>query len=156
MTIAARLKEYMTMRHVDYAVCAHPRTGCSMDAARAAHIPGERLAKPVILEDDEGYVMAVLPANGRVQVGELSRQLRRRLRLATETELARLFDDCVPGAIPPVGPAYGLQMVMEETLDRQPEIYFEAGNHTELVRLSPAQFMDVMAGVPRAHFMAQH
>ena len=156
MSMAPRLKEYMNNHQVEYEVFTHPRTASSMETVHVAHIPGERLAKPVILEDDEGYVMAVLPANGRVHLGELSRQMHRKLRLANELEVNRLFDDCAPGAIPPVGQAYGIETVLEETLEKQPDIFFEAGDHAALIHLSAGQFMDMMAGVHRGHFIAPH
>jgi Ala-tRNA(Pro) deacylase len=156
MSIAPKLKDFLSSHHVEYEVCKHPRTASSMETVRVAHVPGERLAKPVILEDDSGYLMAVLPASGRVHLGELGRQLHRKLRLANELEVNRLFDDCAPGAIPPVGPAYGVETVMEQSLEAEPEIFFEAGDHTELVHLSLEQFKEMMAGVHRSHFMTGH
>ncbi|MBI3526668.1 MAG: YbaK/EbsC family protein [Betaproteobacteria bacterium] len=156
MSISPKLMEYMHRYHVEYEVFSHPRTASSMETVRVAHIPGERLAKSVILEDDKGYVMAVVPANARVHLGELSKQMHRKLRLAGELEVNRLFDDCAPGAIPPVGPAYGVETIVEETLQTQPDIFIEAGDHTELIHLSLEQFMEMMTGVRHGHFLSHY
>ncbi|HZP94689.1 MAG TPA: YbaK/EbsC family protein [Burkholderiales bacterium] len=156
MTIPARVRNYIVEHHAMFDVFEHPLTMNSAQTAHAVHIPPERLAKSVILEDDDGYLMAVLPANGRVHLGELSRQTGRKLRLATETEIARIFDDCEPGAVPPVGPAYGLQTMIEESLLEQPDVYFEAGDHTEVIHMSAEQFVGLMAGVPHMHFVTSH
>ena len=156
MTIPAKLKDYLMQHHADFDVFQHPHTSSSAQTVRIAHVPAEQFAKSVILEDDEGYLMAVLPAHGRVHIGALSRQLNRRLRLATETEIVRLFDGCDPGAIPAVGRAWGVETLIEDSLMEQPDIYFEAGDHTELIHMTAQQFMELMTGVPHTHFMVRH
>jgi Ala-tRNA(Pro) deacylase len=156
MSISPRLMKYMNSHHVDYDIFSHPRTASSMQTVRVAKIPGERLAKPVILEDEEGYVMAVVPANARVHLGALSKQLHRKLRLAGELEINHLFDDCAPGAIPPVGPAFGIETVVEESLQNQPEIYIEGGNHIDLLHLTQKQFMEILAGSRCGTFLTHH
>jgi Ala-tRNA(Pro) deacylase len=149
MTIAAKLMSYMNDNHIKYEVCMHPLSHSSAETARVAHVPMDRLAKSVVLEDEEGYVMVVLPANRRVHLGEVSRMLRRPLRLANEGEFVRLFDDCAPGAVPPVGRAYGLTTILDESLAEAPEVYFEAGDHLALIHLDPDQFMTLMQGAVR-------
>lgn len=156
MTIPAKVHHYLTEHHAAWDVFEHPRTASSAQTLRVTKLPAERVAKSVVVEDDDGYLVAVLPANGKVHLGELSRQLHRKLRLATEPELARLFDDCEPGAVPAVGQAYGIQTIVEDSLMGQPDIYFEAGDHTGLIHVSAQQFMDLMAGAPRGHFMTHH
>jgi Ala-tRNA(Pro) deacylase len=156
MTIAVRLCGFMTDHHIQYELCSHPYSHSSAETARLAHVPMDRLAKSVVLEDDDGYVIAVLPANRRVHLGELRRLLDRHLHLASEADLVRLFDDCTPGAVPPVGQAYGLPTIMEESLTEAPEVYFEAGDHTALVHLSPDQFLSLMQGAVRTHFVSAH
>ncbi|HXF46274.1 MAG TPA: YbaK/EbsC family protein, partial [Burkholderiaceae bacterium] len=73
MSMSHRLADYLERHHVRYELCAHPHSHTSAQTARLAHIPEHQLAKSVLLEDDEGYVMAVVPADTRVRVGELAR-----------------------------------------------------------------------------------
>lgn len=155
MGIAMTLKDYLSRNGVEYQVLVHPRTGSSPETARVAHVPGDRLAKTVVLEDENGYLVAVVPSTYRVRLGELSRQLQRHLRLASEQEFASLFKDCDLGAIPPIGQAYGLSTVIEEDLVRKPDIYFEAGDHEELIHVTGEQFMRLMAGAEKHHFSVQ-
>src|SRR5258705_11222090 len=102
----------MRRRGVGSAGVAPPASHKISKTAELAHVPGDRLAKSVILEDDDGFVMAVLPSTCHIRLGRLSRELNRRLRLAMENELPKLFGDCELGAIPPVGPAYRGSTVM--------------------------------------------
>ncbi|MBI3938484.1 MAG: YbaK/EbsC family protein [Betaproteobacteria bacterium] len=152
MSIAHTVQNYMVQRGIAYEIVNHPHTLSSMETAAAAHVSGDRVAKAVILEDDDGYVLAVVPSTHHVRINALSAQLQRKLRLATEMELARLFGDCEPGAIPPVGTAYGLPTVIEEDLAQQPEVYFEAGDHEGLIRVRRDDFMRLMTGARQAHF----
>ncbi len=146
MPIANSLRNFMLTEGVKYGVLPHSHTSTSSETAQAAHVPGDRLAKAVLLEDDNGYLLAVLPASHRLELGALHHALHRRLGLATEGEVGALFRDCELGAIPPFGAAYGIDTILDDSLMDQPEVYFEAGDHEELVRLSGEQFCQLLAG----------
>lgn len=152
MSMANTLQEYLQHHHANFALTHHPISHCSMETAAMAHVPGDQLAKSVMFKDDLGYVMAVLPSTCHVAVSALNRKLGRHLRLADEWELEDLFKDCQLGAIPPVGPAYGIRTVIDEALTAASDVYFEAGNHEELVHMSMDGFLDLMADVDRARF----
>ena len=154
--MARNLQDFLAEQQIAYDVIDHPHTGSSMETAEAVHVPGDRLAKGVVLEDDRGYLLAVLPSTRHVSLGELSRQLHRSLRLATEPELKTLFGDCDLGAVPPVGEPYGLAAVVEEDLEAQPEVYMEAGDHEHLVRLTRAEFMRLMSSAVKTHFSSRY
>ncbi len=148
MAIALSLKQYLDQRGAQYQVIPHVRTGTSLASAHAAHVPAELVVKSVILEDGDGYVMAVLPASHRLRLGMLHRVLRRNLGLATEPELAGLFQDCELGAIPPFGTPYGLEVIVDDSLADRPDVYFEAGDHCDLIHMSARQFERLL---PQAH-----
>ncbi|MGA7799279.1 MAG: YbaK/EbsC family protein [Gammaproteobacteria bacterium] len=152
MAIAARLAEYLQRHDIGYDVVAHPHSRSSLETAQRAHVPGNRLAKTVVLEDDEGFLLAVLPASHRLDLGELHRQLNRSLGLATEQELELVFEDCEVGAIPPAGAAYGLEAVVDDSLAEQPDVYVEAGDHERLLHLSAESFAALVEGAQHRHF----
>jgi len=152
MAIASTVRDYMTEHGLRYDVLTHPHSHNSMETAQLAHVPGSCLAKSVILGADEGFVMAVLPSTHHVQLGRLSRQLNTTLRLATEEEVAQLFADCELGAIPPLGAAYGMRTVMDDSLADQQEIYFEAGDHEKLIQMDRDDFLAMMEEASHARF----
>lgn len=153
MAIASKVQDYMNQRGLRYDVLTHPHSHNSMETAQLAHIPGKCLAKTVVLEDeDNGFLMAVLPSTHHVQLGRLSKTLNCKLRLATEDEIARLFEDCELGAIPPVGAAYGMRMIVDDSLADYPEIYFEGGDHEQLIQMSRDDFMAMMERADHMHF----
>jgi len=152
MAIAITLQEYLDKSGIEYDVLQHTHTETSLDTAKATHIPPGQAAKSVILEDEDGYLMAVIPASHHIELGQLSRQLERRLGLATEDELAGLFSDCDLGAIPPIGEAYHMEVVLEDILKKCPDIYFEAGDHTDLVHVRGPAFLQLMQHAHHGHF----
>jgi len=141
MAIAQTVSGYLQSRHVAYDVIAHPYSDSSRKAAEAAHIPPEQLAKAVILHDQQGFLMAVVSGGRNVSLEDLRNKLGRRLSLAPETRLAQVFRDCESGAIPPLGPAYGMETIMDDSLAGQPEVYFESGDHRGLIRVSGEEFL---------------
>lgn len=153
MSIASTVSNYLAEHDVPYDILAHPHTTSSAESAQASHIPTSRLAKTVVLEDGLGYLAVVVPSNRRVDLGELHRLFNRDLGLATESELGGLFADCEVGALPAVGPAYGLETVVDDSIVDQPDIYFEAGDHEQLIHVSAEVFRILMGdGIRHGHF----
>ena len=140
MALPLSLERYLIKTGIRYGVIIHRPTKYSIATAHAACVPAGRLAKSVVLRDEQGYLIAVVPASHRLRLGWLHVQLRRELGLATESELTALFIDCELGAIPPLGPLYGLDVIVDDVLSEQPEIYFEGGDHRELIKVAGADF----------------
>jgi Ala-tRNA(Pro) deacylase len=156
MAIAHTLERYLDAKRVKYDVIAHEPTSTSIQTAETCRIPGERLAKAVLLRDDIGYAVAVLPASRHIRLSELKRQFGSDVELATEREAAELFEDCARGAIPAVGECYGLDTLVDESIDEQPEVYFEGGDHRTLVHMSHREFAGLTATARHASFTAGH
>ncbi|GAB6849679.1 aminoacyl-tRNA deacylase [Paraburkholderia kururiensis] len=152
MPMSATLEECLRSKGSRYEIVHHPYSHSSVETAVAAHVPGDRLAKTVLLEDEQGYVAAVLPSTYAVRLSELWAKTGRRLTLAREMDLRELFKDCDVGALPPVCTAYGMKTYLDESLAQQPDIYFEAGDHEELVHMGAEQFLSLMGDAERARF----
>jgi Ala-tRNA(Pro) deacylase len=150
--MSATLNDCLRSKGSQYKLVRHPYSHSSMETAEAAHVPGDRLAKTVLLEDEHGYVAAVLPSTYNVRLSDLWAMTGRHLVLASETELRELFKDCDAGALPPICIAYGMPTFLDESLTRHPDIYFEAGDHEELIHMNIDEFLDLMDGAERAHF----
>lgn len=153
MSISNHLSSYLDEHGARYEICTHSYSHSSAETARTANVMPGLLAKSVILEDDAGCVMAVIPADKTVMVGELARLLgRKELRLADESRIATLFDDCDLGAVPSVGMAWGIETVVDDELEENDVVYVEGGDHERLVRLSHDDFHALMRGQRHGHF----
>jgi Ala-tRNA(Pro) deacylase len=150
MGIALTLQQYLDDHHIDYEVLLHKRTHCSNDTMRATHVPGERLAKGVVLTREGGFVVAVVPACAQVRLEMIERMLHCPVAMASEEEIGELFPDCDTGAVPPVPEAYAVDALIDDSLDSQPDVYLEGGDHRSLIHLSGEQFRSLMQGVRHA------
>lgn len=145
MAIANTVAAYLHTRRIPYELIMHPYRETARQVAESAHVPPAQVAKGVILSDSHGgYVMAVIPSDCHVDLNEISRRLGRRLELAPEMRLAPVFRDCASGAVPPVGPAYGMETIVDDALVGLSEIYFESGDHRGLIHVSGDQFLSLL------------
>lgn len=138
---AARLKSFLDDNRVKYVTVTHSPAYAAQEVAASAHIPAKELAKTVILKVDGRMTMAVLPATHRVNVIKLRDALGvKSVEIATENEFEDIFPGCAVGAMPPFGNLYDLNVIVAERLTEDVEIAFNAGNHTELIKLDYADF----------------
>ena len=154
MTIANKLESYLLQQDTSYQLTAHEHSDFSMDTAEKAHVPGDALAKGILVKDEEGYLLVVLPSDYHIELKTLRTLLRQEVELATESEVGTLFNDCDPGAVPPIGAAYGIKTIWDPntSLGQLNDIYFEAGNHDHLIQVSGEQFHELMASAKRGQF----
>ncbi|WP_026332966.1 aminoacyl-tRNA deacylase [Thioalkalivibrio sp. ALE20] len=144
MTISTTLQEFLDERDVNYDVVGHPRADSASRTAEAAHVPGDELTKGVLVEDAGHYMLAVLPATRRLQFGKLHYMLGEHVGLATEEEVRSVFPDCEHGAVPALGTAWGLEVLLDESLAAQDRIYVEGGDHVSLIRLDGPAFRNLL------------
>jgi Ala-tRNA(Pro) deacylase len=126
-----------------------------METAIAAHVPDDHIAKGVLLKSGENYMLVVIPASQWVDLHRVEGELGDAYQLAEENEVPRLFPDCDPGAIPPLGEAYGIDTVIDEALMSLANIYFESGDHEQLVHLDGDGFRNLMHGMRHGHFSTE-
>ena len=154
MSIAPTLHRYLAAENIQYAEISHDPTMSSTRAAQACHVSGDRLAKGIVLRRDGDYMLVVMPASHHLRLSELRTKLGGNVDMANEAEINRLFRDCAHGAVPAVGKCYGLNIIVDESIESQPEIYMEAGDHETLLHLSQAQFARLTANALRGRFSA--
>ena len=136
-----RLKDYLDKEHIRYVSIEHSRAFTIQEVAASTHIPGQQMAKTVIVELDGEMAMAVLPANKKVILQDL-RDLTGsdKVQFASEVDFNKKFPDCELGAMPPFGNLYGMDVFVAETLAHNDEIAFNAGSHTEVIKMPYADF----------------
>jgi Ala-tRNA(Pro) deacylase len=136
-----RLREFLDTNRVKYIKIEHSPAYTAQEIAATAHIPGKELAKSVIIQLDGEMVMAVMPADHRINFDRLKEVSgASNVTLADESDFGDLFPDCSLGAMPPFGNLYGMDVLVDESLAEGDEIAFNACTHTELIRLSYRDF----------------
>ena len=152
MSIAPTLHNYLAAENIQYEEIPHEFSMSSNRTAEACHISGDRLAKGIVLRRDGEYMLAVMPASHHLRLSELRTKLGDNVHMADKTEINRLFSDCAHGAVPAVGKCYGLDIIVDDSIQAQPDVYLEGGDHTTLIHISQAQFSRLMAGARHGRF----
>ncbi len=138
---AKKLKEFLDSNQVKYVTISHSPAFTAQEIAATAHIPGRELAKTVMAKADGEMVMAVVPASYQVILDLLREATGAELVvLAEEREFRDRFAECEVGAMPPFGNLYGMEVFVSESLAEDEEIAFNAGSHTELIKLTYRDF----------------
>ncbi|HDS84202.1 MAG TPA: YbaK/EbsC family protein [Phycisphaerales bacterium] len=128
--------EFLDSQGVHYEMSQHRPVFTAQQMAAEEHVPGMAVAKPVVVRADKTYYLCVLPACCKVDIDVLKNALGAAdVVLADEDEIAKIFDDCTLGAEPPFGRLYGLETLMDATLEQDTFIVFQAGTHELAIRM---------------------
>jgi Ala-tRNA(Pro) deacylase len=138
---ANQLREFLDSRGVKYVSIRHSPAFTAEEVAQSAHVSGRDFAKTIVVSIEGDMALVVLPANRRIVLADLREMMQApHARLATEQEFRDLFPDCALGAMPPFGNLYGLPVYVAESLVGEEEIAFNAGTHTEVIKLRYEDF----------------
>lgn len=146
-----KLEAFLTDQGVGFEKHLHAAIYTSQGLAQAEHVSGYMVAKPVIVKHGGGFTMCVLPAPKHLDLDRVCDVLQESdVRLASEEELAELFDDCELGAEPPVGPMFDMPTVMDPLLQKDEYLLMQAGSHAESVKVKRADWEKICRPVVAA------
>jgi len=134
--IPLQLIDCLNESKVRYEILHHPEAVTAQRIAQAEHVKGRHHAKVVLLKSGEQRLMAVLPADHQIDLEKVGKVIGKTASLDSEKEFKSLFPDCAIGAMPPFGNLYGLPTYVDKSLAAQDYIVFEAGTHSDAIKLS--------------------
>jgi Ala-tRNA(Pro) deacylase len=136
--------EELARQHVDHEVIAHRRTETALDEAAAVGVPGDEVAKTVVLVSEAGFVRAVVPASKRVDLGAVRRLFDdETVRLASETEVTYAYPLCELGAVSPFAGPGGDRIVVDPHVLAQGSIVFESGSQRQSIRMRAVDLVEL-------------
>jgi Ala-tRNA(Pro) deacylase len=148
MGITTTLALYLADQGVAYDLVPHPRAA----PAAAPAVAADSVAQAVVLRGGHGFMLAVLPASRRLEFEELRHLLGSDVDMAGAEQVETLFIDCEWDAVPALGAAYGLKVVVDDSLAQQSEVYIEGGDHASLVHISGQNFQKLLANARHGRF----
>lgn len=152
MGLAITLAQYLLDRDVAHELVPHPHTETAVASAAASGLPADSVVKTVVLKGGDGFMLALLPASRHIQFDALRQLLGSDVDIASEEQVETLFLDCEPGSVPALGAAYGLDVVVDDSLAQQPDLYLEGGDHAHLVHISGTNFQKLMENARHGRF----
>jgi Ala-tRNA(Pro) deacylase len=140
----AAVTEFLEREGVSYEIVEHERTQTAAEEAEATGMPLADVAKTVVLRDNEGVRLAVIPASHRLDLHKVKRELGSTgLRLVTEHEMAGEFSDFEVGALPPFGPMFHALELVDERLLKHDRVLCGGGDHEHGVLVDPHDLVTV-------------
>ncbi|HEY8568817.1 YbaK/EbsC family protein [Microbulbifer sp.] len=146
MTIASTVSQYLNDHSVHYRVIPHDHSATSRESAHKTGLREDSVAKAIMLKDDHGMVMAIIPASSSLDMRAVHDETgRNHLKMMQEGEFGSIFTDCEVGALPPLGPAYGITTLVDSSLNKWDTIYLESGDHESLVAIDGRDYEQLMS-----------
>jgi Ala-tRNA(Pro) deacylase len=146
MPLSERLRSFLDSHHAEFTLSTHAKAYTAREVAVAEHLPAREVAKTVVVFGDGSYHMIVIPASKLVDLYEVRPTLGlSQARLATETELAKLFPDCELGAMAPLGPMYEMSVYLDSSLAAQEAIAFNAGTHLDVIHMRTSEYRRIVS-----------
>jgi len=131
-----RLLDFLNQNHTYYSTMKHEAAYSALKAAKTAKVPSKEMVKSVLLVLDGSYTLAVLPSSSKIDFKKVKEITgTHNASLADEEELESIFPDCTTGAIPPLGNLYHIPVISDSMITAQRDIFFEAGNHREIMKM---------------------
>ncbi len=133
--------QYLSEKGVSFELHDHPPAYTAQEVAKEEHVSGRMFAKAVLVHDQDGYVLCVLPASRTLDMNKVAKVLKTvQARLADEFEMAKVFPDTEVGAEPPFGNLYDIRTYVDEHLAEERDIVFQAGTHRQAIRMTYADY----------------
>jgi Ala-tRNA(Pro) deacylase len=136
MEIPKRLMDCLNENKVKYEVLRHAEAVTAQRIAQAEHVKGRHQAKVVMIKSGDQHLMMVLPADHRIDLEKVEKVTGNTVSVEQEQDFKSLFPESVTGAMPPFGNLYGLTTYVDKHLAEQDYIVFEAGTHTDAIKMS--------------------
>lgn len=146
MSMAPSIETHLGRSGIDFNLVSHPHSSNSLQTAQFAHVAPKQVAKAVMTHDGDIYRLCLIPSTNRLVTSWLNEHMNGHFRLVAEQELADLFADCEIGAVPALGQAYGFPVIWDSAFSMMDEVFFESGDHENLIRVDKGAFMQLMAG----------
>ena len=147
-----RMERFLDQHMIPFDLVAHPHTQTSAEIARATGVSPSRVAKGVLLDGVGCQMVAMIPADQEVHLGKLGLDHGVEFSLADEASVSKLFWECEPGVVPGLPNAWGVEMVWDDALMTQPDIYLEAGDHERLLHIETRYLREAFGDAPHCSF----
>src|ERR1041385_4497945 len=144
MEISKQLLDYLDQNNVKYEILRHAEAVTAQRIAQAEHVKGRHQAKVVMLKSGDQDLMVVLPADHHIDLEKIEKPIEKPVSLGKENDFKSLFANPAIGAMPPFGNLYGLPTYVDEHLAEQDYIVFEAGTHTDAIKMSYSDYEKIV------------
>ncbi|MCS5708050.1 HDOD domain-containing protein [Candidatus Berkiella cookevillensis] len=146
--------EYLDGLALSYEVIEHAETRSLEQAAQLCAIPRTELLRTVILSEEHGALMAILPCNRLLDFSVLCKTLNRDLAPAQYESLQLIFKECEANSYPPLPDYFEMDAILDKSILSLEDVYFEPGNHHTLIKMTRQDFLSLLHNAWQGDFSA--
>ena len=155
MSVAMTLQDHLDSNDFDYELIEHLPKSSNIKSALNPKVTNDKVAKTILLGDDDSYLLAVIPASHRLDIDRLNSAMARALVIMNDNELEATFSDCDRKSIPPTGELYGVETIVDPALLNKDEIFFESGDQKQMVHMTGDNFRRLLEDA-HVHTVSHH
>ncbi|MBW4935801.1 HDOD domain-containing protein [Marinobacter sp. F4206] len=153
MALAARLERFLARKGIPYTDLRIDQATNLGAAVIASGQPQSDFIQATLLIDISGAVLAVHKFDSSLDLDAVRQLTGRNLQPLTARQTMRLFSDCDPGFIPPIGAAYDLQVLVDEDVSRAERVLLAGGTDHGLLEMEGRHLRLALAGSRAGHLV---
>ena len=146
MAISKKILKYLDSAKIGYKPLKHKTVYTAYDVAQTLRAKLNEIAKTLVVRVDKIYLLAVLPASRRLDLGKLKKIAKaKKIEIAKENVMQKIFK-VKPGAVTPFGALYKTPVFVDKALLRSKKIIAGAGTHEDSVIMTTKNFLKASGG----------
>src|SRR3990167_10392694 len=122
MALPKHVKIYLDKKKAKYDTLAHKTVYTAYDAAQTLRRELNEIAKSLLIATDKAYIIAVVPAHMRIDLGKLKKALKaKKVSIPNEKIMVKIFK-VKPGAMTAFGGLHKVEVVVDKSLLKTKDI----------------------------------
>lgn len=143
MAIPKNVKKYLDKKMVKYDALTHKTVYTAYDAAQTLRKELKEIAKNLLIAADKAYIIAVVPAHMRLDLGKLKQALKvKKVSIPNEKVMLKVFK-IKPGTMTAFGGLHQVEVWVDKSLLKTKDVIFSAGSFTDSVRMKAKDFIEL-------------
>lgn len=147
MHFPSNLKKLLDTKQINYSLTMYSNDTSDANSFRDHHLRSSNAARSVLLEDQEGKLLALVPANCILDLHRLRQLLGRNLTAVSPTEIEAFASSKGLEVIPAIPNINGLETVIDEQLvNSENPILLDSGKAPHLLEIDNSALESLMSG----------
>jgi len=154
LPIAPRLERFLALNGIAFReLKTAPASGFD-EVVTGSGLSSDRFIRASVLIDINGPLLVVHRYNTSIDPELVTRVTGRRLQPLTVRQAARLFPDCNPDFIPPVGACYDVPVLTDDDVPGRSKVVMACGADDVLLEMDRAALARAFAGSASGHVVS--
>ncbi|HFB64344.1 MAG TPA: HDOD domain-containing protein [Aeromonadales bacterium] len=144
MSLNADLQKFLSRKNIIPELLTHAYNSSLTVSADLLSLEHHKIARAAIIACGDEHMMVIVPLNAVIDFSAIEALTHKKFKPVSSASFQHLFSATEAGCLMPFPEAYSLKGVVDQSLSGFDEIYLEAGNHTDFLKIKNVQFQQLM------------